>query len=144
MWSFIFNLLNFVLGGFATSLGWLIATFVSAVLIVTWPYTRSCWEIFKLSLVPFGHDIVHINQIEPQHPIMNGLGSVLNIVWFILFGWWLAIMHIIVGVTQCLTIIGIPTGITHFKLVRISLFPVGQRVVDKEYANFLKQNKFFN
>ncbi|OBW91400.1 hypothetical protein QV06_10480 [Gallibacterium genomosp. 3] len=143
MLNFILNLWNFFFGGFAISLGWLITTFLSAILIVTLPYTRSCWEIFKLSLVPFGHDIVHVSQIEPQHSVMNGLGTVLNLVWFILFGWWLAIAHIIVGVMQCLTIIGIPTGIMHFKLVRISLFPVGQRVVEKDYANYLNQRKFF-
>ncbi|MFC0323604.1 YccF family protein [Gallibacterium melopsittaci] len=143
MLNFILNLWNFFFGGFAISLGWLITTFFSAILIVTLPYTRSCWEIFKLSLVPFGHDIVHVSQLEPQHSVMNGLGTVLNIVWFILFGWWLAIAHIIVGVMQCLTIIGIPTGIMHFKLVRISLFPVGQRVVEKDYANYLNQRKLF-
>ncbi|MFC0309856.1 YccF family protein [Gallibacterium trehalosifermentans] len=137
------NVWNFFFGGFAISLAWLMATFFSAILLVTLPYTRSCWEIFKLSLVPFGHDIVHVNQIAPQHSVVNGIGAVLNIVWFILFGWWLAIAHIIVGVMQCFTIIGIPTGIMHFKLVRISLFPVGQRVVEKEYANYLNQKKFF-
>lgn len=45
--ALILNILNFVLGGFATTLGWLLATLVSALLIVTLPYTRSCWEISK-------------------------------------------------------------------------------------------------
>ncbi|OBW93167.1 hypothetical protein QV09_11150 [Gallibacterium salpingitidis] len=143
MLNFILNLWNFFFGGFVVSLGWLITTFLSAILIVTLPYTRSCWEIFKLSLVPFGHDIIHVSELEPQHSVMNGLGAVLNIVWFVLFGWWLALAHIIVGVMQCLTIIGIPNGIMHFKLVRISLFPVGQRVVEKDYATYLKQRKIF-
>ncbi|WKS98535.1 YccF domain-containing protein [Gallibacterium salpingitidis] len=143
MLNFILNLWNFFFGGFVVSLGWLITTFLSAILIVILPYTRSCWEIFKLSLVPFGHDIIHVNELEPQHSVMNGLGAVLNIVWFVLFGWWLALAHIIVGVMQCLTIIGIPNGIMYFKLVRISLFPVGQRVVEKDYATYLKQRKIF-
>lgn len=143
MLNFILNLWNFFFGGFVVSLGWLIASCFSAILIVTLPYTRSCWEIFKLSLVPFGHDIVHVSQLAPQHSVMNGLGTVLNIVWFVFFGWWLALAHIIVGVMQCLTIIGIPNGIMHFKLVRISLFPVGQRVVEKDYADYLNQRKWF-
>ncbi len=50
----VLNILNFVLGGFATTLGWLLATLVSIVLIFTLPLTRSCWEITKLSLVPYG------------------------------------------------------------------------------------------
>lgn len=51
----VLNILNFVLGGFATTLGWLLATLVSIVLIFTLPLTRSCWEITKLSLVPYGN-----------------------------------------------------------------------------------------
>lgn len=48
----ILNILNFILGGFATTLGWLLATTVSIILIVTLPLTRSCWEITRLSLFP--------------------------------------------------------------------------------------------
>jgi uncharacterized membrane protein YccF (DUF307 family) len=48
----ILNILNFILGGFATTLGWLLATLVSIILIVTLPLTRSCWEITRLSLFP--------------------------------------------------------------------------------------------
>ena len=58
--ALILNILNFVLGGFATTLGWLLATAVTAVLIVTLPYSRSCWEITKMSLFPFGNDIIHV------------------------------------------------------------------------------------
>lgn len=50
----ILNILNFILGGFATTLGWLLATLVSIILIVTLPLTRSCWEITRLSLFPYG------------------------------------------------------------------------------------------
>ena len=48
----VLNILNFVLGGFATTLSWFLATLVSIVLIFTLPLTRSCWEITKLSLLP--------------------------------------------------------------------------------------------
>ncbi|HAG01758.1 MAG TPA: hypothetical protein DCG59_00500, partial [Leclercia adecarboxylata] len=61
----VLNILNFVLGGFATTLSWLLATLVSVVLIFTLPLTRSCWEITKLSLVPFGNEAVHVDELEP-------------------------------------------------------------------------------
>ncbi|PJG86279.1 YccF domain-containing protein [Conservatibacter flavescens] len=138
--SLILNILNFVLGGFVTTLGWLLATVISAVLVVTLPYSRSCWEITKMSFVPFGNDIIHVKYLEPTHPVSNGLGTVLNIFWFIFFGWWLCISHILTGIAQCVTIIGIPTGLAHFKLAGISLFPVGQRVVPKEVAQIARQN----
>ena len=75
-WSLILNILNFILGGFATTLGWLFATLMSAVLIVTLPYTRSCWEICKMSLVPFGNDLIHVKYLEPKSAVGNSLGSV--------------------------------------------------------------------
>jgi uncharacterized membrane protein YccF (DUF307 family) len=48
----VLNILNFVLGGFATTLGWLLTTVLSVALVITLPLTRSCWEITKLSLIP--------------------------------------------------------------------------------------------
>ncbi|MFD0965432.1 YccF domain-containing protein [Seminibacterium arietis] len=137
--SLILNILNFVLGGFAVTLGWLFSTIASAVLIITLPYTRSCWEITKMSLVPFGNDIVHVKYLEPTDQVMNSLGSILNIIWFILFGWWLCLLHITSGIAQCITIIGIPVGIAQFKLAGIALFPVGQRVVPSDLAKQIRK-----
>ncbi|KAE9529446.1 MULTISPECIES: YccF domain-containing protein [Testudinibacter] len=132
------NIFNFVFFGFATVIGWLFATIVSVLLIVTLPYSRSCWEITKMSLAPFGNEIVHIKYLQPTSAIGNGIGSVLNIVWFVCFGWWLCLLHIVTGISQCLTIIGIPSGIAHFKLAGIALFPVGQRVVPSDVAQAAK------
>lgn len=139
--ALILNILNFVLDGFAVTFGWLFATIISAVLIITLPYSRSCWEITKMSLMPFGNDVIHIKYLEPTGNISNSLGSILNVIWFILFGWWLCLMHIFCGITQCLSLIGIPTGLAHFKLVGISLFPVGQHVVSKELAQLARSQQ---
>lgn len=62
----VLNILNFVLGGFFTTLGWLLATAVSVILIFTLPLTRSCWEITKLSLLPFGNEAVHVDDLYPD------------------------------------------------------------------------------
>ena len=61
----VLNILNFVLGGFATTLGWLLATLVSIVLILPYHWTRSCWEITKLSLVPYGNEAIHVDELNP-------------------------------------------------------------------------------
>lgn len=139
--ALILNILNFVLGGFAVTLGWLFATLCSAVLIITLPYSRGCWEITKMSFIPFGNEVIHVKYLEPTNAIGNSLGSLLNVLWFIFFGWWLCLMHVFCGITQCLTIIGVPTGLAHFKLVGISLFPVGQRVVSKELAQLARNRQ---
>jgi uncharacterized membrane protein YccF (DUF307 family) len=59
-----------------------------------------------------------------------------NVIWIILFGWWLAIGHLVAGVALCLTIIGIPLGLASFKIIPITLLPLGVRIVpvDRAYA----------
>ncbi|MEN0611322.1 YccF domain-containing protein [Klebsiella grimontii] len=137
----VLNILNFILGGFATTLGWLLATLVSIVLIFTLPLTRSCWEITKLSLLPYGNEAVHVDELDPQgkNSLLNAGGILLNILWFIFFGWWLCLMHIFCGIAQCLTIIGIPVGIANFKIAAIALWPVGRRVVSVETARAARE-----
>lgn len=145
----ILNVLNFVLGGFATTLGWLFATLVSMLLIITLPLTRSCWEITKLSFIPYGNEAVHVDELYPEdkNSLANTGGTLLNIVWFVLFGWWLCIMHICVGITQCITLIGIPVGLANFKIAAIAVWPVGRRVVPVEVAQAARianaQNRFY-
>jgi len=137
----VLNILNFVLGGFFTTLSWLFATLVSIVLIFTLPLTRSCWEITKLSLVPYGNEAVHVDELRPdqRNALLNTGGTLLNILWFIFFGWWLCISHIMVGIAQCISIIGIPVGIANFKLAAIALWPVGRRVVSTEEARAARE-----
>ncbi len=130
----VLNILNFFLGGFMTTLAWILATMMSVVFIITLPLTRSCWEIAKLSLVPYGNEAVHVDELDPsrRNVIMNTGGTLLNIVWLVLFGWWLCIMHILAGITQCLTI-------ANFKIAAIALWPVGRRVVSVETAQAARE-----
>ncbi|EGX8679049.1 YccF domain-containing protein [Salmonella enterica] len=137
----VLNILNFVLGGFATTLAWLLATLVSIVLIFTLPLTRSCWEITKLSLFPYDNEAIHVDELNPaaKSVLMNTGGTLLNIFWLLFFGWWLCLMHIASGIAQCVTIIGIPVGIANFKIAAIALWPVGLRVVSVETARAARE-----
>ena len=57
--------------------------------------------------------------------------------WIILFGWELALVHLITGIAQCLTIIGIPLGLANFKLIPVSFTPLGREIVptaDREFV----------
>ncbi|QKJ86648.1 YccF domain-containing protein [Paramixta manurensis] len=137
----VLNILNFVLGGFFTTLSWLLATVVSIILIFTLPLTRSCWEITRLSLLPYGNEAVHVDELYPEkkNALLNSGGTLLNVLWFIFFGWWLCISHIMVGIAQCITLIGIPVGIANFKIAAIALWPVGRRVVPVEVARAARE-----
>lgn len=56
--------------------------------------------------------------------------TLLNVLWLVLAGLWLAIGHAVTGVVLCLTIIGIPLGIANFKLIPVALLPLGREIVD--------------
>lgn len=134
------NILNFVLGGFFTTLAWLIVTLLSILLIFTLPLTRSCWEITKLSLLPYGNEAIHVDELYPEqrNALLNTGGTVLNVIWFLFFGWWLCLSHIFAGIAQCISIIGIPVGIANFKIAAIALWPIGRRVVSVETAQLAR------
>jgi uncharacterized membrane protein YccF (DUF307 family) len=58
-----------------------------------------------------------------------------NVLWVVLCGWRLALVHLIGGVIRCVTIIGIPLGLGNFKLIPISLWPMGREIVDIDNAD---------
>ena len=80
------------------------------------------FRIGLYALWPFGRTVVS----KPTAGIGSFLG---NVVWVILAGWWLALGNIVTGIAMCLTIIGIPLGLASFKLVPISLVPLGKEIV---------------
>ena len=65
---------------------------------------------------------------KPNSGIFSLLG---NIIWLVAAGWWLALTHIATGLALCLTIIGIPLGIANFKLIPVTVMPLGKQIVSK-------------
>jgi uncharacterized membrane protein YccF (DUF307 family) len=118
----LLNIIWLVLSGFWMFLGYVAAGILLCLLILTIPWGIASFRIGLYALWPFGRTIVS----KPSAGVGSFLG---NVVWVILAGWWLAIGHIVTGVAMCLTIIGIPLGIASFKLVPISLVPLGKEIV---------------
>lgn len=122
----ILNLLwLFFGGGIVLGLAYGLAALICFVLIVTIPFGVASLRLAYYSLWPFGRTLV----AKPGAGIGSGLA---NILWVVLAGWWLALTHIVTGITLCLTIIGIPFGIANFKLVPAAFWPLGREVVDVE------------
>ena len=125
------NIIWFALAGLWLFIGYAFAALLCFILIITIPFGVAALRIAFFGVWPFGRAVV------PQPG--KGLGSSLgNVLWFILGGWWLALMHLITGLLLCLTIIGIPLGLANFKLIPISLLPLGTRVVrsDELYPGY--------
>jgi uncharacterized membrane protein YccF (DUF307 family) len=128
--NLILNVLWFVFGGFAAGIAWLVGAFVLAVTIVGLSWAAAAARIGLFSFAPFGRQVVDRRWVSGRADLGTGcLGEALNIVWFFVAGWYIALAHILVGAALAVTIIGIPFAIQHFKLALIALAPVGKTVV---------------
>lgn len=129
--NLILNVIWLVLCGIWMAIGYVIAGLVACVLIITIPFGLAAFRIAGFALWPFGRRVV--DRPDAGSPSLIG-----NILWFLLFGWWLAIGHLVTGVLMCVTIIGIPLGLANFKLIPVSLLPLGKVIVpvDDPYAQF--------
>ncbi|MFO1033593.1 MAG: YccF domain-containing protein [Hyphomicrobiales bacterium] len=130
---FVLNVLWFVLGGFVAGLLWCLAGVIMAVTIVGLPWARACFMLARFSFWPFGYDIVARDKLTGVPDIGTGTaGTIGNVIWFVLAGWWLAIAHISAAIALAITVIGIPFAWQHVKLAIASLFPIGKSVVAVE------------
>jgi uncharacterized membrane protein YccF (DUF307 family) len=119
--SLLLNILWFVLGGWISGTLWLLAGFILACTVVGLPWTPAAFRMASFSYGPFGRVVVQRD---------TGVGSaLLNILWLLLAGWWLALHHIVLAVGLAITIIGIPFAWQHVKLAGLALTPVGMDVV---------------
>lgn len=119
------NLIWLVLAGFWLAVGYVVAGLICCILIITIPFGIASFRIAGYALWPFGRTVVDKRSA--------GAGSVLgNVIWVIVAGWWLALGHLASGIALCLTIIGIPLGLANFKLIPISLLPLGKEIVPSD------------
>lgn len=131
--SIILNILWIVFGGFWSALAWFLAAFIMAVTIIGIPWARAAVNIGLYTLLPFGRTAVRRDVLTGQPDIGTGpLGLIGNILWFLLVGWALALIHLATALALALTIIGIPFAWAHLKLAAVSVAPIGYAIVDIE------------
>jgi len=118
----LLNIIWFVLAGVWMAIGYAFAALICFVLIITIPFGIAALRIAVFALWPFGKTVIR----RPDAGIASGIG---NVIWFVLCGWWLALAHLITGTLLCLTIIGIPLGLANYKLIPVSLLPLGREIV---------------
>ncbi len=113
------NIIWFVFGGLVLGIGWLVVGLLWCVSIVGIPVGVQCFKYAGLAFLPFGKEV----------EFGGGLGSVLiNILWLIFGGLELALVSYMLGGLFCITIVGIPFGLQHFKLGKLALMPFGAKV----------------
>ena len=120
----VLNVIWFVFSGVWLWIAYTLAGILCCVLIITIPWGIASFRMANYAVWPFGREVVS----RPRAGVWSFLG---NVIWVIAAGWWLALTHIVTGLLLCITIIGIPMGIANFKLIPVSLMPLGKEIVNK-------------
>ena len=116
------NIFWLILGGFLVALIYYIVGLLMCVIIIGIPFGVQLFKLGTYALWPFGHELVN----GPGEP--GCLSTAMNLLW-ILLGWWeIAIIHLVFGLIFCITIVGIPFGLQHFKMILPSIFPFGKEI----------------
>ena len=121
--NIIGNIIWVLFGGLFLSLGYLFGGIILCLTIVGIPFGLQIIKLGMFALWPFGGEVV------PSKTPMGCLSILLNVLWIIFGGIEVAIGHLTMGVIFCITIIGIPFGMQHFKLMVMALMPFGNTVV---------------
>ncbi len=122
--KFLGNIIWLVFGGLMTALEYLISSLAMMLTIVGIPFGIQTLKLAQLSLWPFGKKVVKTEQAG------GCLTVVMNIIWIIIGGIWIALTHVLWGIVLAITIVGLPFAKQHFKLAGIALSPFGRQVVD--------------
>jgi len=119
--SWIGNLLWIVLGGgIFIFLEYVIGGVLLCLTIIGIPFGVQCIKLSILGLLPFGQEIVE------QRSASGCLATVINILWILCGGIWIALTHLLFACLTAITIIGIPFARQHLKLANLALTPFGK------------------
>jgi uncharacterized membrane protein YccF (DUF307 family) len=127
----LLNIIWLVLAGVWLAIGYVLAAVLLAITIIGIPFAVQSVKLAGYALWPFGRTLV------PAASRHSGLSAIANVLWFVLAGWWLALAHLFTGILLCITIIGIPLGLANFKLIPVSLWPLGREIVSVDEARRL-------
>lgn len=122
--NFLGNLIWLIFGGLVIAIEYFIGSVLLMITIVGIPFGIQTLKMGALALWPFGRD-------TRVHDRASGcLYILMNIIWLLCGGLWIAITHALFGLLLCITVIGIPFGLQHFKLTAIALNPFGRDIVN--------------
>ena len=114
------NVLWFLFGGLPGGIAWLLAGVIWCITIVGFPIGVQCFKFMSLAFFPFRKDVVYST---------HTVSVIINVLWLLISGVWLAIFFLIAGGVLCVTVVGIPFGMQFFKMAKLALMPFGADVV---------------
>ena len=120
--KFLGNILWFVLGGFIISLYYFLVGLFFCITIIGIPFGLQLIKLAGFALWPVGHDV------QPGENDGGCLSILMNVIWILVGGIEIAMLHLTFGVVLCITIVGIPFGLQHFKMALLALVPFGKKI----------------
>lgn len=118
--KFIGNIIWLIFGGLITAIEYVIASILLMITIIGIPFALQTLKLAVLALWPFG------TQITNSESANGCLALFMNVIWILVGGFWICLTHLFFGLILCITIIGIPFGLQHFKMAVIALTPFGK------------------
>lgn len=120
----ILNLIWFLFGGLWLAIGYSVVGILCCLPIVTVPFGVASFRMASYVAWPFGRAVIP----KPNAGAGSGL---LNVVWFVLFGFWLTLIHLAAALAQAVTVIGIVNAVVLLKMIPVSCFPFGKQIVPR-------------
>lgn len=122
--SLLGNLIWLIFGGIIIAIEYFIGSIILMLTIIGIPFGIQTLKMAAIAIWPFGRDT------RVQARASGCLYIIMNVIWLITGGLWIAITHLFFGLLLCITIIGIPFGLQHFKLTAIAMNPFGRDIVN--------------
>lgn len=116
------NIIWFVFGGLMVAVEYAISSVAMMLTIIGIPFGLQTLKLAKVALWPFGTEVV-----DDGWP-SGCFAGVMNVVWWFVGGVPIALTHMLWGLIFCVTVVGMPFGMQHFKLMKLALFPFGTKV----------------
>ena len=123
----LLNIIWLLVSGLELALAYALAGLVALVFIVTIPLAVPAFRLAGYALWPFGRAVV-------DRSGAGGGALVMNVVWFVVAGWWLVLVHLVVAFLLALTIVGIPFAVAVLRMSKLALAPYGKDVVERRHA----------
>jgi uncharacterized membrane protein YccF (DUF307 family) len=122
-------------GGLWAAIGWGVVAIIMVLTIISIPWAKAAFNVGVYTLLPFGFKAVSRDDHLGRGDIGTSvLGTIGNVVWLVLAGWWLALIHLLFAIAFAITVIGIPFAWAHLKLALIALWPIGKIIVPADDA----------
>ncbi len=118
--TFLGNVIWLIFGGLVAGMGYIVGGLVMCLTIIGIPFGVQNIKLGMATFAPFGKEIVELNNAN------SSLRVLFNVLWLVLFGWGIALAHLVAAALLTITIIGIPFAVQHIKLIPLALFPFGR------------------